>query len=346
MLVALSENPRVTLVVVALGRTSRLVECLTSLTAHTSATPFAIVCVVNPVGSGLDEQPRDYGAIVEAVALQNLPIEYIDLDVNLGWAGGLHAGRAATSSELFAWIQDDMVITDGWLDALVAAADAERDVGAFGSTQVDVAGAIALFNAGRAEPVGDIDHWNDTDETTARLPDRVTHYDWITSKGLFTRSAAWDEVGGTDPTLFPLNHVDKDYCSHLRVHGWSVALVPNARLVHRGNQSAPGLLREFLSGWQFARLTRRWAGPLAELGTGGVRVVEHECTRERAADVEHWVARESTRLVVAFGRWAETRRRHDDEQLRSAVFDAEAVRRTLSWRITAPLRAVRGRLTR
>lgn len=339
MLVALSESPRVTLVVVALGRTPRLAECLASLVAHPSATPFAIVCVVNPVGTGLDEQAGPDG-------LRELPIEYIDLEVNLGWAGGLHVGRAATSSELFVWVQDDMVVSGGWLDALVAAADAEPDVAAFGSAQVDETGVITLFNAGRAEPVDDIDHWNDTDETAEGLPQQVTRYDWITSKGLLTRSSAWDEVGGTDPALFPLNHVDKDYCSHLRVHGWSVALVPTAHLRHRGNQSAPGLLREFLGEWQVSRLTRRWAGPLAELGTGGVGVTEHECTRERAADVEHWVARESSRFVVAFGRWAEMRRRHADGQLQSAVAEAAALRGTLSWRITSPLRAVRRRLTR
>lgn len=339
MLVALPESPRVTLVVVALGRTPRLTERLASLVAHTSATPFAIVCVVNPVGTGLDEQagPDDLG---------ELGIEFIDLEVNLGWGGGLHVGHAATSSDLLAWVQEDMVVSDGWLDALVGAADAEPDVGAFGSAQVDETGAIALFNAGRAEPVDDLDRWNDTDETAAGLPQQVSRYDWVTSKGLLTRSSAWDEVGGTDPALFPLNHVDKDYCSHLRVHGWSVALVPTAHLRHRGNQSAPGLLREFLSEWQCPRLTRRWAGPLAELGTGAVGVIEHECTRERAADVEHWVARESSRFVVAFGRWAERRRRHSDEQLHRATVEAEAVRRTLSWRITSPLRAVRRRLTR
>lgn len=352
MLVARSESPRVTLVVVALGRTPRLVECLNSLVAHASTTPFAIVCVINPLHDDLTEAPGRSATSVggatptfDEISEATQPIEFLELDVNLGWAGGLHVGRAAMSSEFFAWIQDDMVIADGWLDALIEAADSQPDVGAFGSTHVDQMGVIRPFNAGRAEPVDDIDHWNDTDETPGALPSTVTRYDWITSKGLLTRTSVWDEVGGTDPALFPLNHVDKDYCSHVRVHGWAVALVPTARVRHRGNQSAPGLLREFLGEWQCPRLAQRWAEPLTELGTGGVGVVSHTCTRERAVDVEHWVARESTRLIVAFGRWAESRRQHSDDRLQKAAVEAEAVRRTLSWRITAPLRAVRRLLT-
>lgn len=347
MLVGHSEAPRVTLVVVALGRTERLEECLTSLVAHASRTPFSIVCVINPLGPGDDEGDRAQPASGE-FALDAPAIHLVELDVNLGWAGGLHAGRAAVSpsSEFIAWIQDDMVVADGWLDALVTAADENPAVGAFGSSQVDEAGVISVFNAGRAEPVDNMDRWNATDQTAGGLPAAVTRYDWVTSKGLLTRTAAWDDVGGPDPALFPLNHVDKDYCSHLRVHGWAVALVPDAHLRHRGNQSAPGPLREFLSDWQLPRLTRRWAGPLTELGAGGVRVVAHDCTRERTIDVEHWVARESSRIVVGFARWAESRRRHDHALLLSASADALAIRRTLSWRITAPLRAARRGLTR
>lgn len=303
------------------------------------------MCVVNPVGP----DDLDDATVHEAAGSRwSELIDVVELDVNLGWSGGLHAGRVRTVSEFLVWIQDDMVVADGWLDALVSAAETNRDVGAFGSAQVDERGVISLFNAGKSSPVGALDRWNDTDETASGLPNAVTRYDWITSKGMLTRASSWDDVGGPDPGLFPLNHVDKDYCSHLRVHGWAVALVPDAHLRHRGNQSAPGLLREFLGGWQHARLKHRWTEPLAAIGSGGVGIVDHDCTRERAAEVEHWVAREATRFVVDFGRWAETRRQHDEDQLEAtradlsrAAADAVAVRQTLSWRITAPIRAVR-----
>lgn len=346
MLVASANNPRVTLIVVALGRTERLAECLASLTAHTSATPFGIVCVINPVGSGDEASPAGVGG--EPIGLADgidARITVVQPAVNLGWPGGLHLGRRSSRSELIVWVQDDMVVTEGWLDALVAAADAAPDVGAFGSMLENAAGEVELFNAGWAEPVDDIDQWNTTDRTTSETVEEVTRFDWITSKGLLTRTVAWDAVGGPDPALFPLNHVDKDYCSHLRVHGWSVALVPGARLRHRGSQSAPSLLREFLSGWQHPRLTERWAEPLRSLQRAETGMIEHRCTRERADDVEGWVAREASRMLVDFSRWAERRRREAERRHLDLIDEVTAMRRTLSWRVTAPLRAAR-RLTR
>ena len=62
----------------------------------------------------------------------------------------------------------------------------------------------------------------------------MTTYDWVTSKGFLTRTAIFDEVGGPDPRLWPLNHVDKDYCTHLRCHGYVVALAPAARAAAHG----------------------------------------------------------------------------------------------------------------
>ena len=347
MLVNIAESPRVTLIVVALGRTLRLNECITSLVSHESRTSFSIVCVINPISpiSPIDPQSA---VDAEGLALEAFDIQIVAPDVNLGWAGGLHAGRALAKSDLLVWVQDDMAVSDGWLDALVAAADENPHVGAFGSSQVDQQGTVSLYNAGRAVSADDFGQWNSTDETAQGLPDGVTRFDWITSKGLLTRSVAWDDVGGPDPALFPLNHVDKDYCTHLRVHGWAVALVPFAHIQHQGNQSSPGLLREFLPELQQPRLAKRWAGPLEALSATDARLVNHDCTRERAHDPERWVAREASRLVVSFARWAEARHREQQEELSRAVDalrhsrdELSATRSTLSWKVTAPLRTVR-----
>lgn len=337
---------RVTLVVVALGRTARLVDCLASLVAHESRAAFRIVCVVNPV-SGEGEGDDD-GMLTASIAA--LDVLVVEPAMNLGWGGGLHAGRRAVGSDLFAWVQDDMVVLPGWLDALVDAADAHPGVGAFGSTRLDGAGAVGLYNAGWCEPPDSAAEWNASDPTEHGLPAEVTAFDWVTSKGLLCRTVAWDAVGGPDPSLFPLTHVDKDFCLHLRAHGWLVALVPTAHLRHAGNQSAPGLLREYLSERLTARIDARWGGIAAALPRAGAAEVDHDCTRARAADVQQWSAREAADIVVDFGRWAQRRRRAADLELvdahaalAAARGETDALRASRSWRLTAPLRRLRRR---
>ena len=181
------------------------------------------------------------------------------------WAGRADCtGSAAlTESTYFAWAQDDMLPEPGWLDALVDAAESHPRVGVFGAVGVsdDDERRVILHNGGMAVPPDDVSRWSHTDRTPTTLPTDVTVLDWVTSKGCLTRTAAFDEVGGPDPRLWPLNRGDLDFSTHLRCHGWDVALVPSARVRHgsslsvaRGPPHVPARLAR--------RLVRRQVGGL------------------------------------------------------------------------------------
>lgn len=346
-------SARVALVVVALGRTERLLRCLRSLVSHESMVPFSIVCVLNP----LESAPLGDGAAAEIdQQLDAMGVPVIEPRLNLGWSGGLHEGRRAIDVELFAWMQDDMEVLPGWLDALAGAADENPQVGAFGSVRVDREGVVQLFNGGWAVP-DDLLRWSSTDTTLQQRPVGVQRLDWVTSRGLLVRTRAWDEVGGSDPSLYPLTYVDLDFCTHLRAHGWGVALVGDATVWHAHNQSAPGLMREYLNDRLTPRVQQRWSAVVSALPQGAAATQPHSCTRDRADDVPGWAAREATDIVVQFSRWVEGRRSADRAEitalsadLDAAVMDAHGARAELaelrasrSWRITAPLRALRAR---
>jgi GT2 family glycosyltransferase len=293
--VPFQRDVRVSLGVVTLGAPERLRGCLEALVGHVSRHDFTVVLVVN--ADTPDGAPRAVdvpaGVLVDQVAL------------NLGWPGGLHRARALTDAELLVWVQDDMTPEPGWLDAMVDAADAHPGVGAFGSVRVDERGEVLLSNAGAALPPGDIARWNDTDGTAERLPDSVTSYDWVTGRGLLTRARTFDDVGGPDPGIWPLSYTDKDYCTHVRCHGWDVALVPAARVQHTMLQTAPTQMRVFLLGWHEERLDRRWSAALTQLSARSSGVVEHPCAEWRAASagpLEAAVGAEANRMVVPLSR--------------------------------------------
>jgi GT2 family glycosyltransferase len=323
MLEPFDREIRVSLCVVALGVTERLRDCLTALAHHSAETPFTIVCVVNPADR--PDAEVDLPAEVHLVRPQ----------MNLGWAGGLHAARGEVDAEYLVWIQQDMTITEGWLDALVAAADSAPDVGAFGSMCVDTAGQVKDVNAGWARPAEDVHQWNATDPTHESTPTALARFDWVTSKGMLARVSAWDEVGGADARLFPLNHVDKDYCTHLRAHGWGVALVPTARLLHIGGTSTSLSFRGFLALWQEPRFNSRWRDPVIRMAAAP-GPTDHECSPWLGADlaaVEREIGIEASRMIVPFmrhvGEFLATQRRAD------SVDDIFA---STSWRVTKPLR--------
>jgi GT2 family glycosyltransferase len=293
--VTFDSRVRIHLGVVALGEPPRLQDCLASLVAHESRHDFVVSCLVN----------RD--AMRPARLRMEIPdgVRVERPDANVGWSGGLHLLRAISDAELFVWVQDDMLPEPGWLDALVDAADAHPSVGVFGALRVGDDGRVLPHNGGRAQPPDQVTRWNDTDTTVEDTPAEVTPLDWVTSKGCLTRTGVFDEVSGPDPRLWPLNHVDKDYSTHVRCHGYDVALVPSARLRHAQSQSAPWSFRTFLNEWRDGWFDERWAGPVTALAGRTSGPTDHPCAEWRTeafGPVEALAGREASAMLVPFAR--------------------------------------------
>lgn len=354
MHVAFDASPRATLAVVSLGTPDRLPILLAELAGHKSRHGFSIIWVENAAGRWSADR---------AIAI---PEGVLDLHpgTNLGWSAALHLARSATDAEFLVWVQDDMSVKDGWLDALIDAADEHPEFAAFGSRAVEADGSPADVAAGTVSDSLAVVDWNHTDTTRTDPPHNPTRYEWITSKGMLTRTAIWDLIGGADPRLFPLHHVDKDYCTHLRSHGYPVALVPGARLSHSGSLSAPSSFRYFLREWGDGSFDDRWRGPLLALDHMD-RPVQHDCapwrmSEDTAADAARAAQSAAAAMVIPLGKWFSAQLDASQRQLADALAAQQELRReaaahqqetqrllgTASWRITAPLRSIRARLPR
>ena len=292
---AFDRDVRVSLGVITLGGPDRLRGCLDALCAHESRRDFTVTVVVN--ADTADGAPSLVD-VPEGVLVDQVP-------VNLGWAGGLHRARALTDAELLVWVQDDMVPEPGWLDALVDAADAHPAIGGFAPVRVDAEGRPVPPNAGSATPPDAVERWNDTDSRTEWPASEVSVHDWVTSTGFLTRAAAWDQLGGIDPRFWPVTHGDKEYCTHLRCHGWDVALVTAARVRHAGSQSAPTAFRAFIAHWREPWFNQRWSGSLTELAGRSSALVDHPCADWRRVvldPVATALAAEASRMLVPLAR--------------------------------------------
>jgi GT2 family glycosyltransferase len=294
---------RVTLAVVSLGTPQRLLDCLASLVAHEAREDFSVVCVVNPASHD-DSVALDFpfpdGVLVVRESL------------NVGWPGGLHVARSLIHSELFVWVQEDMVVLDGWLDALVAAADEHPEFAAFGSCSVDAAGRPTGVSFGAADPPHDIRLWRLNPDPSVQVPEGVTRVDWITSKGMLVRLGAWDEVGGANPACYPLNHVDHEFCAHLGAHDLAVAVVSDARVLHLQSQSTPSMFRRFVGEYRDPVFNAVW-GPVLAARAAGATTVEHDCmpwfpgetqSSDPLGRIRAVAGAEASLMLIAFAKWS------------------------------------------
>ena len=229
-----------------------LVSCLRALAGTTAACPFEVVVSLNePTEALRDRLARHVGdaAIVTSAA-------------NEGFAGACNRAAGRATGELLVFLNDDAVVEPGWLDALVAAADAHGEAAAVGSR--------VLAPDGSALEEGTV-LWSDGSVTLIDRyhrprpapPPGARRVDYCSAASLLVRASVFREVGGFDEGYFPAYYEDVDLCLKLQDRGHAVVYEPASVVRHRHGASAPLPYRLFLIERNRARLQRRW-GPVLE----------------------------------------------------------------------------------
>lgn len=346
MIVALDDAPDVVAVVPTLGGAlPRLRTCLESVVASATRARLAVVVVWNDPRR---EVPRELPG----------PVALLEPGLNLGFPGGLAHARAATARRAPAarhlWlVQDDVVVEPDCLERLLdrlAGADAP---GVVAPVAVDDRGLVpARSRGGVLDAAGGMDHWFPTDDVAPEDVDLGHRLDYVASSGALVALAAWDAVGGFDPGYHPLLWSDVDFCFRAGRAGHHAVLEPAARIRHAGNASTPGVLSQYLVGANAERFRRVFAGePPAVTApvSADPELVATVAQVSATAVVE--VAALGTRLLRERDEAVAALAAHRDElaaQRDALALEAErlrvelaATRSTTSWRVTAPLRAVR-----
>ncbi|MET0513070.1 MAG: glycosyltransferase [Thermoleophilaceae bacterium] len=247
-----SESPRASVLIAAFNP-STFGECLRSLAAH---LPEAPSCEVIATLNGPTDALLDSAAGVTG-------LRTVDTPVNLGLAAGANLARSRARGELMVLVQDDAEIESGWLETLVAAADAHPEAGAVGGMvtwpggeRVQTAGLV-LWNDCSHSEVGAGSH---PDDWAGSDPFAV---DYCSSSSLLVRTETWDAVGGLDDSFFPAGHVDADLAMRIRRANRAVLVEPRARSYHRRGASSTKPFKRFIAVRNAVLFRERWGAELA-----------------------------------------------------------------------------------
>jgi GT2 family glycosyltransferase len=238
MIVPLGERPSVIAIIPTMGvDRPRLERCIGSIDRSTA--DFAVGVVV--VWNSLDDVPISIAGVT-----------VLTPGLNLGFPGSLVHGRSRIDTD-FVWVvQDDIIVRDGCLGALLAHLDRDDRVAAVAPVTVDHRGRIFQFRAGILTDDLDVVQYPAIHARPSDI-DPTVELDFVVSSGMLVRTSAWDQVGGYDPTYFPLQWSDADFCRRLRTAGWHVALSGDAVIHHQLNGTGAGLLRDHFSAVNGAR---------------------------------------------------------------------------------------------
>ena len=241
--------PRVAVIVPVYNNWSVTADCLRSLMMTSNVTPYRVV-VVN---DGSSDETAERLEEVSGVTV-------VGDGENRGFLRAVHAGVAATTEEFVVLLNNDTVVTDGWLDALVRTAEADASVGIVGSMLLYPDGILQeagslIFNDGRGINYGKGD-----------IPARAWYQfprevDYCSGASLLIRRTTWDATGGFDLDFAPAYYEETDLAFAARKAGYRVLYQPKSVVFHLegesyGRQDNPK--RTALLERNKARLLEKW----------------------------------------------------------------------------------------
>ncbi len=234
--------------------------CIESVIRHTHV-PYELVLVDNGSHDGTPEYFRE-------VRSRHPNVKIILNRKNLGFAKGCNQGLAAANGDYVCFLNNDTLVTEGWLDRLQWYAELEPHVGIVGPVSNRVAGIQ------RVTPVA-YDEDAMTPEGIARMEqfaagyraahrDESTFVNRIIGLCLLLKREVIERIGGFDTRYGTGNFEDDDLCFRARVAGYKVIIARDVFIHHYGSKTFEGNnvdysatmdrnMERFLKKWGFER---------------------------------------------------------------------------------------------
>ncbi len=256
-----SRTPQISIVIPVYGQHVMTYTCLKSI--HETCAGESIEVIV--IDDCSPEPAADALAPVTGITV-------VRNDTNLGFLKNCNKAAAMAHGEFVLILNNDIIVTPGWLTAMRDVWSVRDDVG--------MVGAKLIYPDGRLQEAGGIvwrdgSAWNWGRNQDAGKPayNYLREVDYTSGACLLLKRDFWNQLGGFDERYAPAYYEDTDLAFRVREAGKKVFYQPLAVVVHFEGQSSGTDITQGVKKHQVINqqtFLARWRGVLAKHRINGL----------------------------------------------------------------------------
>lgn len=239
-------EPEVSIIILTFNKSEYTYQCLESIIKYTDI-PYELILVDN---GSTDETLSFFDRIDNALIIKNKE--------NLGFVKGCNQGAMSAKGKYLMFLNNDTLVTSGWLSNLVKTIEGYTGCGAVGckliwpNGRLQEAGSI-IWAEGIAQGYGRGDDPKKPEYSYLR------EVDYCSGACLLVRKDLFENLGRFDERYVPSYYEDSDLCLGIWNLGYKVVYQPDVTVIHyeytsSGSQNAGTLMEanhiKFLNKWE------------------------------------------------------------------------------------------------
>ena len=164
-------------------------------------------------------------------------IKVIANPANLGFGAGNNQGIAAAQGEFIGILNNDLILTAGWLERMISQANHSDRVGVVGPRSNVVSGPQELTSL----DYGDVPQMHlAADELAAEQSGQGFSYPRVVGFCMLVKRAVIDAIGGFDERFGRANFEDDDFCWRVNTAGFECRVADDVFIHHFGSRTFLG----------------------------------------------------------------------------------------------------------
>lgn len=221
-----NDHPVVSIIILTFNALEFTRKCIDSIMKHTSAH-YEIVFVDNASSDGTVEYLTE-------MCENNDHFSLIRNNENRGFAIGNNQGVKAAKGKYVLLLNNDVLVSHGWLSSMVEALEKHDKIGMVGPMTNSISGLQRIINISYDVDTGfepfasQVRHTNAGNLTPRR---RIAGFAMLMEKHLY------DDVGGFDESFGSGNFEDDDFCLRVRARGKAIMVDESTFIHHFGSQT-------------------------------------------------------------------------------------------------------------